>query len=81
LKLTLENTSQIVMLSHESAPNVEIPARVWEGTTESGIKVQCLITRVSAAADQDLTQFDKELREVRPPSVDAVRCFPLRLIL
>jgi hypothetical protein len=76
MKITIESTDQIVTLSKGTS---EIPARVWEGETENGVKVVCLITRIAARKDQDLRQFDAELRECRPPSPEQV--FPLRMIL
>jgi hypothetical protein len=42
LKLILENTSKIVELNG-------VPARVWEGKTESGIACHAFITRVAVA--------------------------------
>ena len=77
MKITIESTSKIVTLVQGRE---EIPARIWEGETASGVKVVCLITRVSARQNQDLSQFDSELKEQRTPSPDA-ECYPLRLIL
>ena len=73
MKITIENTTRIV-----NANGVD--CRVWEGVSERGVKVQCLIPRISALAGQDLSQFEAELKETRPPSVDA-QAFPLRMIL
>jgi hypothetical protein len=75
MKVTLESTSQVVLL------NDKIPARVWEGETASGIKVQAVIARVAAEDDQDLSQFVAELVECRPPSDAALEAFPLRMII
>jgi hypothetical protein len=73
MKITIESTTQIVEVNG-------IPARIWDGETESGIKVCCLITRIAAHQDADLIQFDAELKEQCPPfrEFDA---FPLRMIL
>ena len=57
-----------------------IKCRVWEGVTERGIKVEVLIPRVAALADQDLSQFEAELLECKAPSAEA-QAFPLRMIL
>ena len=54
-----------------------VPARVWEGETESGIPVLCLVTRVAVAKDQPCEQFERELQEHRPPTPDAA-VFPTR---
>lgn len=77
MKITIESTTQIVQV--ESSDGGMIPARVWEGHTESGIFVHCLITRIAAPSTENLEQFDRKLRECRPPEVANV--FPLRMIL
>lgn len=73
MKITIESTTKIV-----NANGVD--CRVWEGITERGIRVQCLIPRIAALADQDLSQFEAELKEQRAPSAE-VEAFPLRMIL
>lgn len=73
MKITIESTTRIVNASG-------VDCRVWEGETEHGVKVECLIPRIAARADQDLSQFEKELQEQRPPSA-GMTCFPARLIL
>ncbi len=79
MKITIESTTEVVLVSRSPTEN-PIPARVWEGATESGIKVQCLITRIAALKTEDLTQFDRELIEQREPS-PGERAFPLRLLI
>lgn len=63
MKLTIENTTKIVHLNG-------VPARVWEGHTESGTAVHCFITRVAVANGLDCSEFERELAEQRKPSVD-----------
>lgn len=77
MKVTLQNTSKVVNLVINGA---EVPARVWEGVTESGVKCHAFITRINVAEGEDASQFEKELREMAPPSLD-VDWYPLRLIL
>jgi hypothetical protein len=77
MKITVESTDKIVDLLNESSV---IACRVWEGQTESGVKVHCFIPRIAAKADQDLSQFERELQEMRPASVE-IAAIPLRLIL
>lgn len=72
MKATIESTDKIVDFDG-------IPTRVWEGTTDSGIKIQCFITRVATSADETrLEEFEKELLQCKPPS-EETRAIPLRL--
>jgi len=73
MKLQIEGTTKIVDLNG-------VPARVWEGRTESGIPVHCFITRVAVHNSADHTQFEQELQECRAPSAD-VAAIPARLAL
>ena len=74
MKITIESTTMIVDASG-------VQCRVWEGQTERGVKVQCLIPRIAAKKGQDLTQFEAEFQEQAPPSADAIKVFPMRMIL
>lgn len=76
MKITVESTSQCVTLVVAGA---EVPARIWEGHTDSGIAVHCYITRIAVHKDSDLSQFEKELKESpqRKPTV----AIPLRMII
>lgn len=73
MKITIESTTQIVQVNG-------IDCRVWEGKTEGGVRVQCLIPRIAARMGENLSQFEAELEEQRPPSPD-FQPFPLRMIL
>ena len=80
MKITIESTSKIVSLKLNNSAN-EIPARIWEGTTESGIKVHCYVTRIAIDKDEpNAQQFEKELIEQKVPSVE-IEALPGRLIL
>lgn len=79
MKLTLTSTTKIVMLKPGSLAD-GVPARIWEGETESGIKVHALITRVAIDKDENADQFEKELQECEAPSAE-VQAIPNRLIL
>jgi hypothetical protein len=61
MKLTIESTSKIVHVNG-------VPARIWEGHTESGIPVHCYVTRVAVHKSEDCSQFERELQETRRPS-------------
>lgn len=74
MKITIESTSKIVEASG-------IQCRVWEGKTEHGVQVTCLIPRIATdAQEKDLSQFESELQEHRAPS-PIVEAWPLRMIL
>lgn len=84
MKITIENTEKIVMLKAGGLDGV--PARIWEGQTESGIPVHCFVTRIAPTLPdtvenrEKFAEFERELKEQRPPSVE-VAAIPLRLIL
>lgn len=78
MKITLESTSKIIDIATPGGGSV--PARIWEGTTESGIPVHCYVTRIAAPAAYDQNEFLRELQEHRAPSAD-VAAIPLRLVL
>ena len=73
MKITIESTPKIVHING-------VPARVWQGETESGIPVHCFVTRIAPPADADCTEFDRELKEHAAPRAE-VEAYPLRLIL
>jgi hypothetical protein len=73
VKVQLESTTKIVKLNG-------IDCRVWEGITEHGIKCHAYIPRIAASPDQDLSQFDQELAEQRPPSPE-IEAIPMRMVL
>lgn len=73
MKITLESTTKIVELNG-------VPARVWEGQTEDGIKLHAYVTRVAVNKEQDSSQFEKELQQHKAPSAE-VEAIPLRMIL
>jgi hypothetical protein len=80
MKLIIESTTKTVELRVNGA---DVPARIWEGHTESGVPVHVYITRVAVAEGLALTQyaeFERELAEQRKPSFE-VGSIPLRLIL
>jgi len=78
MKVTLDSTDKIVDLV---TPTGTIPARLWEGHTESGIAVHAFITRIAVHKEFDSSQFERELKETRPPSAEVDQAYPLRMIL
>lgn len=84
MKITIESTTKIVELLSDGA---RVPARVWQGQTESGIPVQCFITRIAPEIprsdpriDELTLQFDHELRRQAEPR-PTVEAIPLRMII
>ena len=75
MKITIENTNKIVELNG-------VPARVWEGKTESGIKVHCFVSRIAIDKDElRAVEFERELQETRTPSPEIENYYPSKLIL
>jgi hypothetical protein len=77
LRVTIESTDKVVDVMTESG--FTVPGRIWEGRTDSGIVVQCLVTRIVPLTRENLEQFERELTECRPPQV--LNVFPLRMVL
>jgi hypothetical protein len=73
MKITIEPTTKMVQING-------IPARIWEGVSDSGIPVHCYVTRIAVPKDMDCAQFDRELSEQRAPSAE-VEAIPLRVVL
>lgn len=78
MKVTLENTDKIVTVKVGGA---EVPARLWEGTTESGIRVHAFITRIAVHKDLDQSQFERELQEPTPLSKELRGVYDARMVL
>jgi hypothetical protein len=80
MKITLESTDKIVELY--SGPNKVWPVkcRLWEGKTESGIAIHCLIPSIAVQADSDQSQFLAELKEHRPPE-SMTDAYPMRMLI
>lgn len=74
MRITIESTSKIVNVNG-------VDARIWEGTTDSGIPVHCMITRIGVHKDQDTTQFQRELQEMRAPSPAVDGVYSARMVL
>ena len=74
MKIQIESTTKVVTING-------VPARVWEGHTESGIPIHCFVTRVAVDKNADCQQFERELQECRAPSPELDAVIPLRMIL
>jgi hypothetical protein len=72
--IQIESTTKIIELNG-------VPARVWEGITDSGIKVHAFITRIGIDKDETrIEEFAKELLEQKTPTPE-IEAIPLRMIL
>jgi hypothetical protein len=78
MKVTLESTDKIVELT---TPSGTVPARVWEGVTERGIRCHAFITRIAVHKDLDAAQFEAELQEHRPLSRELQGVYDTRMVL
>lgn len=73
MQATLNSTEKIVKVNG-------VPARIWEGETESGIKVHAFVTRIAVNREEDNSQFEEELEEHDPPSAE-IEYYPARMVL
>lgn len=85
MKITMESTTQLVEIATGGGGSraAGIPARVWVGTTEQGIPVQVLVTRIAVSVDEQQEAFARELAEqvVRHAAPPEPAAFPARLVL
>ena len=79
MKVTLYPTTKMVVLKADILSD-GIPARVWEGETEQGVKCHALISRIAVDKDADATELFSSLFECAAPSAE-VEAIPNRLIL
>lgn len=77
MKISLSSTDKMITLI---VNGTEVPARIWQGRTDSGIEVHAYITRIAVKAGDDTREFERELQACEAPT-DAVRSIPLRQIL
>lgn len=73
MRITIESTTKEVTLNG-------VPARIWEGRTDSGIPCHVYVTRIAVDRDEDTAEFEQDLQEHRPASPE-IEAIPLRLIL
>jgi len=76
MKITIHSTTTVDSING-------VPARVWEGETDSGVPVVCFITRIAVPlgrAPKDYAQFDLELESHEAPKAE-IAAIPLRMIL
>lgn len=74
MKLAIWNTSRVVTING-------VTARLWEGATDKGVKVHCLVTLIAADESADLAAFGRELEEQAEPSVESLMIFPFARVV
>jgi hypothetical protein len=74
MKLIIESTTLVTEMNG-------MPARIWEGKTDSGIPVHCYVTRVAVARDADCAEFERELQECTEPSPAVSRAISIGMII
>ncbi|TXH51299.1 MAG: hypothetical protein E6Q97_18570 [Desulfurellales bacterium] len=76
MKVSLESTNRMIEING-------VPARVWEGTTESGCRVFAAIAQVAHHKDDDpkAFEFERDLTPHKPASPRAIECWPLRMVI
>ncbi|HEV7717204.1 MAG TPA: hypothetical protein VGO53_16520 [Steroidobacteraceae bacterium] len=68
MKITIESTDEVVLIR---TPTGTVPARVWEGESDGGAKVICMITRIGVAKDtpaEIMARFESELDDADVPA-------------
>ena len=74
MKITVDSTTRIVKANG-------IECRVWQGKTDRGVRITCLIPSIAVEGGQDTTQFVAELEEHQQPTDAALAAYPLRMIM
>lgn len=78
MKITIESTDRIIPIEHAGLPHME--GRLWQGKTDKGIEVQCVIVRIATPAQgSDLSQFRSDLQECVSPWLP--EAFPARMVI
>jgi len=74
MKATIYSTSKIVIIKADPLDlDSGVPARIWEGMTQSGIKIKCFITYVAIDKNEkNIEQFEKELLESEAPFIESI---------
>lgn len=76
MRITIESTDTLTSIEG-------VPVRLWEGTTESGIKCRVFVRMIAVRNDEDSAPFERELKELDAPRdmKGGVLVIPLREIL
>ncbi len=81
MRITIEPTDTIVTLA-AGLGDSGVEARIWQGVTDSGIRVHVFVTRVAVPLDTDQAPFVEALQACREPArIGHEGAWPLRLLL
>lgn len=80
MKAQITSTDQIVTVKAIGFEG-STKARVWEGTTDGGVRFTAYIPIVQVHKDDDNSQFERELSEHKPPEDWTQRAIDARMIL
>jgi hypothetical protein len=73
MRVTMQSTTRLVEIDG-------VPARVWEGETDSGIPVAVLVTSIAVPPGHDTAQFERELIECARPTPLGAEPWPARMV-
>lgn len=79
MRLTLVPTDRIITIQATNGSG-EVPGRVWQGSTDGGVLVVAVITRVATEDANDQAEFHRHLTP-QPPCRAALEAFPNRMVL
>lgn len=80
MKANIVSTDQIVDIAAVGHPG-KTKARVWEGTTEAGVRFTAYIPLVQVNKNDDSSQFEHELSEHKAPEPWTRRAIDARMVL
>jgi hypothetical protein len=63
VRITLESTATLATLVVEGR---EIPVRLWQGTTSTGVPCVAFVTRLAFAGDAECAEPERDLIETTP---------------
>lgn len=68
MKIEVSSTTQLVNVNG-------IESRIWEGYTDSGIKIYCIVPKIFISKDESRkTEFEDELQDHGMPSPELTMC-------
>jgi hypothetical protein len=75
MKITIESTPVLTRING-------VDARLWEGTTERGVRCKVFVHCIAVHVREDQGAFERELKErAQPRELDGPRAIDLRHIL